>query len=294
MRITPPKGKIVAIGGNVNKGINRIPGAPDLLLQQHFDQGILKRIHDELHGPGTRIEVVTTATNFPEAEGKVYTDAFLLLGCDNVGVLQIQTSEDVRRPDYLERLRNTAAVMFTGGDQQRITEVFQDTEALQILQTRYQNEEKFLISGTSAGAMALSGTMINGCIETDPLIKGTVELGAGLGLLENIIIDTHFVNRRRIPRMIEAIASNPTHIGIGLGEDTGILITQNNCIETIGSGLVIVIDGRKVAENNYTAIETGQALCVENLIMHVLPRGRSYHIATGEFVESEDTAPAQL
>ncbi|MEJ8757240.1 cyanophycinase [Pontibacter sp. H259] len=292
--MVPPKGKIVAIGGNVNKGFATVKDRPELLLQAYFDQGILKRIHDELRGIGTRIEVVTTATNYPEQEGKAYTDAFLLLGCDNVGILPIQTREDAGRPDYLERLRKADAIMFTGGNQQHIAEVFYNTEALHILQTRYQQEAKFLISGTSAGAMALSGTMIKGCIETDPLIKGTVELGNGLDLLTNIIIDTHFVNRRRIPRMIEAIAANPSHIGIGLGEDTGILITHNNCIETIGSGLVIIIDGRNLAENNYNHITEGEPLCVENLLMHVLPQGRAYYVATGEFVTSGASKTASV
>ncbi|MER2997563.1 cyanophycinase [Pontibacter populi] len=278
-----PKGKIMAIGGNERKGNEPVP----VPIDEHshsVDEGILKRIHDELHGQGTRIEVVTTATINPEIAGKVYTDAFLLLGCDNVGVLPIQTPEDANRPEYLERLKQTHAVMFTGGDQQRITTTFSGSEALRILQERYQHEEKFLVSGTSAGAMALSGVMINGSIETAPLLKGNVELTTGLDLLDKIIIDTHFVNRRRIPRLIEAIASNPTHIGIGLGEDTGILITENNCIETIGSGLVIVLDGRKLLENNYRTIDSGDALCVENLIIHVLPKGRSYHISSGEFV----------
>ncbi|MBC5772705.1 cyanophycinase [Pontibacter sp. KCTC 32443] len=278
-----PKGKIVAIGGNEKKG-NESVSEGIVHHQNAVDEGILKRIHDELHGLGTRIEVVTSATITPEAAGQIYTDAFLLLGCDNVGVLPIQQPEDTKRPDFLERLRKADAVMFTGGDQCRIIPIFENSEALHILKTRYQQEDKFLISGTSAGAMALSRIMISGSLQTDPLIKGTVELAPGLGILDHVIIDTHFVNRRRIPRLIEAIAGHPTHIGIGLGEDTGIMITENNCIETIGSGLVVVIDGRKLEENNYNSIEKGQALCVENLIMHVLPKGRSYHIPSGEFM----------
>ncbi|MBB6611675.1 cyanophycinase [Pontibacter sp. Tf4] len=280
-----PKGKIVAIGGNENKGIIPDADSPDLQqLQETFAQGILKRIHDELHGPGTRIEVVTTATLYPKRAGKVYTDAFLLLGCDNVGVLPIQHPDDARNPEFLERLRNTHAVMFTGGDQKRLAEVLGGSEALHILKTRYQQEEKFLISGTSAGAMALSGVMISGSVDTNPLVKGTVSLAKGLDILDQMIIDTHFVNRRRIPRLIEAIAANPTHIGIGLGEDTGILITWNNCIETIGSGLVVVIDGRRLEKNTYHFIQRGDPLCVENLIMHVLPKGRAYNVVTGKFM----------
>ncbi len=271
----------MAIGGNEDKGT----GEATLARQgSFFDQGILKRIHDELYGPGTRIEVVTTAALVPEQAGEVYTHAFLLLGCDNVGVLPIQQAADAHRPDYLERLCKADAVMFTGGDQSRITRVFLHSEALAILRRRYQQEEKFLISGTSAGAMALSLHMIHGSLEMDSLVKGTVTMQAGLGLLKHVIIDTHFVNRRRIPRLIEAIACVPSCIGIGLGEDTGILIKQNRCIETIGSGLVIVLDGRRLEKNNYKDIREGEALCMENLIMHVLPKGQAYNIASGDFV----------
>lgn len=275
----------MAIGGNEDKGVLPTAEADELKKLSHFfDQGILKRIHDELYGPGTRIEVITTATHFPEEVGQVYLEAFLKLGCDNVGILPIQQPGDTDRQEYLERIRKADGIMFSGGDQSRLPRILLGSEVLRIIKSRYEQEEKFLVSGTSAGAMALSHIMINGSLERDPLLKGTVALAEGLGLLEQIIIDTHFVNRRRIPRLIEAVAATPAHIGIGLGEDTGILIKQNACIETIGSGLVIIIDGRKAQKNNYPQIDPGQALCVENLILHVLPKGQAYNILTGEFM----------
>ncbi|WP_276497073.1 cyanophycinase [Pontibacter litorisediminis] len=279
-----PKGKIVAIGGNEDKGTAPTPEAVELQQpSRSFDHGILRRIHDELYGPGTRIEVITTATRFPDVVGKIYIDAFLKLGCDNVGVLPIQEPADAAKPDYLERLRTANCIMLSGGDQVLLPRVLSGTEALHVIRSRYEQEEKFLISGTSAGAMALSGMMINGSLERDPLLKGTVHLMPGLDLLDQIIIDTHFVNRRRIPRLIEAVAAMPTHIGIGLGEDTAILIRQNSYIETIGSGLVIIIDGRHVLKNNFQQIHAGEALCVENLILHVLPKGQQYQLDSGEF-----------
>lgn len=278
-----PKGKIVAIGGNEDKGT--IPQPVEHELRSHvrfFENGILKRIHDELYGLGTRIEVVTTATSFPEELGQAYFDAFLKLGCDNVGILHIKTPEDADNPEYLERLSQADGVMFTGGNQTRITEVFINSGALDILKNRYWTEEKFLISGTSAGAMALANIMISGSDEQDPLVKGTVYMGPGLGLLQNVIIDTHFVNRRRMPRMIESIAANPSHIGIGLGEDTGVLITEGTCVETIGSGLVVVLDGRKMKANNFEDVVPGELLCLENIMLHVLSRGKKFLITTGD------------
>lgn len=280
-----PKGKIVAIGGNEDKGSIPEPAEENLRKEvRFFENGILKRIHDELYGIGTRIEVITTASMIPEEIGQAYLNAFLLLGCDNVGLLPIKTRQEVNRPDYLDRMKKAAGIMFTGGDQNRIVEVFRDSQALKLLQKRYVQEEKFLISGTSAGAMALPKIMIRGADQQNPLVKGTAHIGQGLGLVDHMIIDTHFVNRRRIPRMIETIAAHPAHIGIGLGEDTGILITHSNCIETIGSGLVVVLDGRELKENNYQQAEPGQPLCLENIIMHVLPRGKAFLIETGSLV----------
>jgi cyanophycinase len=280
-----PKGKIVAIGGNEDKGSIPVPAEEHLRKQvRFFENGILKRIHDELHGIGTRIEVITTASLIPEEIGRAYFNAFLLLGCDNVGILHIHTRQDANRPDYLERLSKADGIMFTGGDQNRIIDIFTDSQAVRLLQKRYLQEDKFLISGTSAGAMALPEIMIRGAAQQNPLVKGTAHIGRGLGLLNNMIIDTHFVNRRRIPRMIETIAAHPSQIGIGLGEDTGILITHGTCIETIGSGLVVVLDGRELKENNYQQAEPGQPLCLENIVMHVLPRGKSFLIKTGDLV----------
>jgi cyanophycinase len=278
-----PKGKIVAIGGNEDKGSFPLPSEAE--SKDHivfFEQGILKRIHDELYGIGTRIEVVTTATTIPDELYKAYLNGFMLLGCDNVGKLDIKTSKQADSPEILQRLQEVDGLMFTGGDQLKIPEVFRDTKALEIIKHRYQHEEKFLVAGTSAGAMALTKVMIEGSIETQPLVKGIVVLGNGLGLLNNVIIDTHFVNRRRIPRMIEAIATNPNLVGIGLGEDTGILISKGNEIETIGSGLVVILDGRELSENNFQKLKKGEPLCLEHLIMHILPKGRSYYIDKAE------------
>ncbi|MBK0404817.1 cyanophycinase [Adhaeribacter sp. BT258] len=280
-----PKGKIVAIGGNEDKG--SIPEPEENHLRQQvrfFENGILKRIHDELYGLGTRIEVVTTATLIPEEMGQAYFDAFVRLGCDNVGMLHIQTAEDVNKPEYLERLRQTNCVMFTGGNQNRIAKVFYQSKALELLKERYRNEEKFLISGTSAGAMALCKIMIEGSQGIPNLVKGNVQLGDGLGLLNEIAIDTHFINRRRFPRLIETIAINSSLIGVGLGEDTGILISDGERIETIGSGLVVVLDGRHMLENNYTKLQTGEPFCLENIVMHVLPRGRAFLMGSGKLV----------
>ncbi|CAM3785564.1 hypothetical protein POKO110462_19645 [Pontibacter korlensis] len=126
-----PRGKTVAIGGNEDKGTAPTIEAVELRHPSNFlDHGILKRIYDELFGLGTRIEVITTATRFPDEVGKVYTDAFLKLGCDNVGVLPIQEPADAWKREYLERLCKTNCIMLSGGNQVRLPQMLSGTEAL--------------------------------------------------------------------------------------------------------------------------------------------------------------------
>ncbi|NEM97443.1 cyanophycinase [Pontibacter burrus] len=283
-----PKGLIIAIGGNVDKGTYPMPTLPNLRRKiNFFQQGILERIHLELYGTESRLEVVTSASLIPAEMGAAYVQAFHLLDSHNVGVMHIQTREEADRPENLERLRQAHGVLFTGGDQSRIAAAFLQTQALSILQERYQQEEKFLISGTSAGAMALCSIMIQRAEHRRILAKGTVRLAEGLALLPNMLIDTHFINRRRMPRLMESIAAYPDRIGIGLGEDTGVLIRNGNMIETIGSGLVILMDGRHLYENNFPAIPNGEALCLEHLLLHVLPKGKSFMVRSGRFLKEQ-------
>ena len=278
----------------MDKGTYPTPTIPSLRRKINlFHQGILERIHLELYGTESRLEVVTSASLIPEEMGAAYVQAFKLLDSHNVGVLHIQTREEADRPDNLTRLQEAHGVLFTGGDQSRIAAAFLHTQALAILQERYQQEDKFLISGTSAGAMALCNIMIQRAEHRRILAKGTVRLAEGLSLLPNMIIDTHFINRRRMPRLIESIAAFPDHVGIGLGEDTGVLIKNGNIIETIGSGLVILMDGRQLYENNFPAIPNGEALCLEHLLLHVLPKGKSYTVRSGCFLKEHEASPEE-
>ena len=279
----------------MDKGSYPTPTIPSLRRKiNFFQQGILERIHLELYGTQSRLEIVTTASLIPEEIGEAYVHAFHLLDSHDVGVMHIQTREEADSPENLERLREAHGVLFTGGDQSRIAAAFLNTQALSILQQRYQQEEKFLISGTSAGAMALCNIMIKSAEHRRILAKGTVRLGEGLSLLPDMLIDTHFINRRRMPRLIESIAAYPERIGIGLGEDTGVLIKDGNIIETIGSGLVILMDGRHLHENNFPVIPNGEALCLEHLLLHVLPKGKSYTVRSGCFLKEQQGTNLQM
>ena len=278
------KGKLVIIGGKEDKGNYETLSDEELQRKNLFlSEGVLKRILQEINSSSPRVEIITTASMIPEEVGEMYKEAFKNLNIPDIGIMDIRTAEDADKPEILDRLRKAHAVMMSGGDQNRLVDIFSGTKALHIMQERYRDEESFLVAGTSAGAMCMSQVMITGNIETDPLVKGSVQTGTGLGFLNRLIIDTHFVIRGRFKRLLEAIAAFPDHVGIGLGEDTAILVTGNRKVETIGSGLVVAIDGRELKKNNYDEIMNGEHLSLRRIIVHVLPKGEIFEFANEDF-----------
>ncbi len=267
-----PKGKLIIIGGAVDMGTNL--STQEYIVKPNylkfFEQGILKRIITEsAKQEGSTIEVITTASQIPELVGEEYINAFSQLNVTHVGVLDIRKREDAAHAEYLNRIRKADVVMFSGGDQLRLSSIFGGTEFLQILKTRYQ-KENFVIAGTSAGAAAASTNMIYRGQSNKALIKGEVQITAGLGFIDSVIIDTHFVQRGRIGRLLYAVASNPGMLGIGLGEDAGLLITEGTMMDAIGSGLTILVNGRKMAETNIYDVEMGSPVSIKNMRVSVM------------------------
>lgn len=273
-----PKGKLIIIGGSVDRG--SFSESKDDLKRNlmFFEKGILKRITTEsLNKNLSKIEIITTASNIPEEVGEEYINAFAQLDVMNVSVLNIKTREEANAPENIERLQAADVVVFTGGDQLRLTSIFGGTAFHHLLLEKYHNEE-FIISGTSAGAAASSNNMIYQGSSHEALLKGEVKITGGLGFINNVIIDTHFVQRGRIGRLLYACASNPINLGIGLGEDTGLLIIHGNNMEAIGSGLVMLVDGTHMKDTNITDVEMGEPVSIENLIVHVMSLGDHYDL----------------
>lgn len=285
-----PKGKLIAIGGAEDKGTDLETGDIYRNNLNFFELGILRRIMTESGGPAARIEVITTASTIPHEVGNNYLNAFGKIGCTNIGVLSIRTREDALNEEYVERVKRCDCVMFSGGNQMRLSATFGGTRFLKIIHDRYRNEN-FVIAGTSAGAMAMSNTMIYEGNATRAHLKGEVKITTGLGFIESVIIDSHFEKRGRFGRLSQAVATNPSCIGIGLGEDTGMLVTDGNKMEAIGSGLVIIIDGHDIRHSNIADIPEGNPISVENLVVHFCEKGNGYMINERKFLmEASDGA----
>ncbi len=270
-----PQGKLFAIGGAEDKGVDLEKGEIVRNNLNFFELGILKRVVKEAGGPDIRMEVITTASMIPNQVGDNYLDAFGKIGCTNVGILPIRNRADAMNRDYIERIQNCDAVMFSGGNQLRLSATFGGTEILEIIIKRYL-ETDFTVAGTSAGAMAMSNTMIYEGNASTAHLKGQVKLTTGLGFMGDVIFDSHFEKRGRFGRLAQAIASNPAAIGIGLGEDTGMFVREGNIMEAIGSGLVMIIDGHSILHNNIADIPEGNPISIENIKVHFCQQGNGY------------------
>jgi cyanophycinase len=267
-----PTGKLIIIGGAVDTGSFTEKNYKDNIESNlnFFEKGILKRIIlESANLESSRIEVITTASQIPEAVGEEYVKAFSYLGAANVGVMNIKVRDEANDAIFVDRLQAADVVMFTGGDQLRLTSILGGTDFHRLLIKKYQ-ESNFLISGTSAGAAACSNNMIYQGSSSEALLKGEVKITGGLGLINDVIIDTHFVHRGRIGRLFQAVVSNPMILGVGLGEDTGLLIKDGHEMEAIGSGLVILVDGRSIRDTNITDVAIGTPVSIEHLVVHVM------------------------
>lgn len=289
--IENPKGLLIAIGGAEDKGTEN-EGYYNAQSNLHFfELGILKRVVQEMGGVNARIEVITTASSIPLEVAENYMSAFQKLGCTRVDVMNIRNREDAKNEEYEKRVSEADGIMFSGGDQLRLTTIFGGTKFLEIILNRY-HEEGLVIAGTSAGAMAMSNTMIYQGRSDLAHLKGEVKITTGLAFIPNVIIDSHFDKRGRFNRLAQAVSSNPACTGIGLGEDTGVIIRQGNELEAIGSGAVVIVDGKDIRHSNITEVSIGTPISVENIRVHILVHGNGYDVRKGVFtpgvVLSED------
>jgi cyanophycinase len=278
-----PKGKLIAIGGAEDKGTEEDIDKVKNNNHNFSELGVLKRIVEEIEKENPIIEVVTTASMIPHEVGENYLNAFGKIGCTNVNVMHIRNREDVLESNYIDRIKNCDALMFSGGNQLRLSSIFGGTEFLQIITDRFYNSN-FLIAGTSAGAMAMSNTMIYEGNASKAHLKGEVKITTGLALMDNVIFDSHFEKRGRFARLAQAVAANPGCIGIGLGEDTGMLITEGNKMEAIGSGLVMIIDGHHINHCNIADIPEGNPISIENIKVHFCEMGNGYLVKERTFI----------
>lgn len=261
-----PKGTLVAVGGNEDK---------------EKDLKVLRIIAGLPEGGTKTVEVIPTASEIPKEVSQLYIQAFGKIGIGNVHVMDIQDRSQARDPSLVARIRDCDVVFLTGGDQLRLTSILGGSPVLDAIKQHYWNGG--VVAGTSAGAAAQSGTMIFEGAAERSIRKGNVQMVPGLGLIRSATIDTHFIQRGRVSRLLEIVASNPGLIGVGLGEDTGIIIREGDEVEAIGTGVVVIVDGHEIRYTNISAISLGSPIAVEHMIVHTLVEGARYTISQQKY-----------
>ncbi len=267
------KGILIPIGGNEYKGIE----TRERYIPESIEQGILARLVKESGGCEKSIAIIPTASSIPDVVSDNYIRAFDKLGCTKVKIVDIRNKNDAEDRENIARIEQADCVMFSGGSQSKIVQKIGGSTIHDILLERYKSEA-IVIAGTSAGAMCMSQQMISGGNNKEAFLKGSVRMNKGMGFMPKLVIDSHFITRGRFGRLAEAIARYPELIGVGLAEDTGMVIKNCNTFEIIGSGMVILFDARKIKHNNERLLEKGMPMSISNLKTHILANGDRFDI----------------
>jgi cyanophycinase len=263
-----PKGKLLIIGGAEDRS-DKTSHDIEEKNQQYERFKILKELLPSGHAKG-KIEIITTASSVPKEMEKLYQTTFGDIGYNDIGFMHISDKKQAREEEYSKRIQDAKAIFFTGGDQLRFSTIISGTPIASNIRDKYLHEKGFIVAGTSAGAMVMSEIMICGGGTGEALLGSDLHTASGLGLLANCIIDTHFIKRGRFSRLAHAIIINPRNLGIGLGEDTALIIHNGNDAECRGSGMVVLIDGADIEQTNISEADEHCPVYVENLRVHLL------------------------
>jgi cyanophycinase len=270
-----PKGILVIVGGKENKGAEELDTKESPKDFKRLE--ILRKFVELSEKEHPVIEVITSATSEPDESFDEYRQVFEELKVSTVGHIHHNSRAEVLEDALTERIDQADCVFFAGGDQLKYTSLYGGSTFLTHLKKRYIYE-KIVVGGTSAGAMALSTPMIYAGNEEVQELGGEIKVTTGLEFLKDVCVDTHFVNRGRFVRMAQVIVTNPTCIGVGIGEDTGLVVRKGLEAEVIGSGLIIIIEGFNISEANIEEFIQIKPISIRDLKVHILSNGDLYVI----------------
>lgn len=246
------------------------------------DKKLILRAVAERVGSG-KLVITTAASGMPRTQYDEYENIFRGLGVKHVYKLEIETREDAQSEKSLRILDDATAIFFTGGDQVKITSLLGCSPVCERLQEIYENGGT--IAGTSAGASVMSETMmVGGNGEETHRIGSALKLAPGLGFIRGIIVDQHFAERGRIGRLLGAVTQNPRILGVGIDENTAVMVERDRKFTVIGEGGVTILDAGTSTYSNITDEETDRALSVYDVKLHMLSQG--------DFFDCETRRPA--
>ncbi|MDF2875361.1 MAG: cphB [Sporomusa sp.] len=258
-RKTP--GSLLIIGGHEDKTGERV---------------ILRKFVDMAGGRGSLIVIIATATDEPRIVGSEYKDIFTLMGAAVVNIMAIANRETANQPQQAEIIKKATGIFFTGGDQLRLTSILGGSAVDAAIRAAFS--QGAVVAGTSAGAAVMSETMIVGGHSNDSPKKSSLSMAHGMGFLSEAVVDQHFAQRGRINRLLSSVAQNPHVMGIGIDEDTALIVGPDRVCEIVGSQTVTIIDGKNIIYSNISESNQNQPLAISNVLLHILPAGYGFDL----------------
>jgi cyanophycinase len=255
------------------------------------DRVILNQFLHLSGGPDARLLVIPAASSDQAGAWQAYSHAFRELGARQVTSLIIESAEDADTPEFANEILAADGIFMSGGDQSRLMERLWDTASFRALHTAF-HVRGACIGGTSAGAAVMSRHMLAGGSAPWLPEKDVADLDVGLGFVHNAIIDQHFSERRRTGRLLSVLAQRPQMLGVGIDEDTALVIERGQAVEIFGQGAVTLIDGRRM-RSNVDDLEANERLEMLDVRLHVLPAGHRYEV-TPRSRYLRDSMPASL
>jgi cyanophycinase len=228
-------------------------------------------------GVKAHIAVMTAATSMPEEVGDEYIHIFERLGAELVEVVDTRNRDDSKREDYIRIIEQATGIFFTGGDQSKIVDFIKETPLDKAIHKRH--EAGAVIGGTSAGAAMMPDEMIVGGASVSNPSVDAVSMGPGMGFLPGIVIDQHFAQRGRLGRLLAALVLQPAVLGVGIDEDTAIIVKGDE-FEVIGQGAITVVDESTATYNNLEGLLKDEAIALCNVKLHILPHGYRFNLKT--------------
>ncbi len=255
-----PKGTLIIIGGHEDK---------------QGDAVILQEVAGRIKN-GNRLVLITVASQQPEELAAEYRKVFRRLDVTKLDVLDIRSREDAADEQHDKLLDGAPVVFFTGGDQLRITSQIGDSPIFRRLHKLY--EEGCTIVGTSAGAAAMPETMLVSGAGDESYSISALEMAPGLGFLPGVVIDSHFAERGRIGRLLGAVTQNPRNIGLGIDENTAIVVERGKHFRVLGSGAVYVADGSRITYSSLSEKHPKGIVSINDVTLHVLGKGDRFDL----------------
>ncbi|MFQ4138939.1 cyanophycinase [Nodosilinea sp. PGN35] len=261
-------------------GTDQHPGALVIIGGAEDKEGdctVLREFVRAAGGVKARIAVMTAATSLPGEVGDEYIRVFERIGAESVEIVNTDRREDSEREDALRKVSEATGIFFTGGDQSRIVDFIKDTPLDELIHQRHR--EGAVIGGTSAGAAMMPDEMIVGGSSVSNPSVDAVEMGPGMAFLPGIVVDQHFAQRGRLGRLLAALVLQPAVLGLGIDEDTGIVV-EGDEFTVIGRGAVTVVDETSATHNNLEGLLHDEPIALCGVKLHILPQGYRFNLKT--------------